>query len=277
MVLFKSIVGLLLVCSTRMFIVDCVEYDQTLQLGEICLRCVPGSVLDESKKKCNGCNGCKTCDAKDVSYCFSCTDARFLSQGKCLMCAAGCSECKSYDKCDRCIQGLFVDQNSSCQPCSIGCQDCHSLKVCKKCSKGFELLRNMCKIQDHKAPDENTNHKHQPEYPAPPSTFTDTQKALLLVAGVFIFIALLSMSIIVTTYCCCSKTKGSIHEKLVSEINQNISVYTGAGSFLDNEKPRKLNHSEGFQAQTHNPYTLRVQNTGQIRKPVIINSSNPFV
>lgn len=116
--------------------------------------------ITQSCVQCNTVSNCARCSMANTSECLSCPPGNYLSNGVCLSCPYGCSECISETMCTKCsyIEGFIPQQSGSlqdnrvnqgwllnCIACSDNCNTClGSPSTCTSCDFEYTLVGTVC-------------------------------------------------------------------------------------------------------------------------------------
>ena len=117
----------------------CPDGCKTCKSSGMCTSCKSGYTL--SGFQCITCStidlDCRTCD-ETITQCTSCGPGRYLLNNVCLECSSGCDTCTDDSKCEKCMEGYFVNANGGCTPCMASCKECKDSFTCDKCHEGTE-------------------------------------------------------------------------------------------------------------------------------------------
>lgn len=75
----------------------------------ILLASIANNISLQSSGNCS--YGCRSCSKSDPTYCFSCLQGYFLSDGDCWGCPTGCTKCASKSSCLQCETPLVLENN----------------------------------------------------------------------------------------------------------------------------------------------------------------------
>ncbi|KAH0576042.1 Cysteine-rich membrane protein 1 [Spironucleus salmonicida] len=84
---------------------------------------------------------CKPCTQISTSGAYSCNCIDNTASNGCQLCAD--------EKCTKCTEEQFLDNNGKCESCSVDCQTCESTEdKCTSCNKGKILNKSTNKCED---------------------------------------------------------------------------------------------------------------------------------
>ena len=219
-----------------------------------CATCKEGYFMntDEVCQKCNlPCNSCE----ESANKCTTCIDGYFLrGNNACEKCdASKCKTCSlNKEHCDSCNDGLYlIKENNTCQYCDEHCQTCSSGEVdgnynCLSCKNDTDSkYKYLINDEYNQTCVENcSDYEREPDNDNPfvckaleksNGTNPDNKKKE---AGtdylLWIFIAVISILLIIITICICKKCCG---EKGNLEITEEISTETE----LNEKEPDSIN------------------------------------
>ena len=79
---------------------------------------------------------CRTCD-EEITQCYSCGPGRYLKNNTCLECSAGCETCSDDSRCEKCMEGYYLNGRHGCTPCMPYCKECKDSMTCTQCYTGY--------------------------------------------------------------------------------------------------------------------------------------------
>jgi len=129
-----------------------------------------GTCVDCAQPNCKSCtaniNSCIECKSpfnlNDEKCVDVCPNGKYPSNGKCLPCKEGCSECNLEGQCDKCKSGYYYlngecfkscpagfypnCKTDQCEKCDESCDGCHGngAENCSVCAKGYFLNGEAC-------------------------------------------------------------------------------------------------------------------------------------
>ncbi|CAK69128.1 unnamed protein product (macronuclear) [Paramecium tetraurelia] len=119
-----------------------------------CTLCVDGYYAD-TNQNCQSCiSNCTSCSGSGIGDCTNCQAGYFKGTTSCTACTvdsnnhATCLVCQDATNCSSCINGYYVS-NGLCLACQYGCSQCTTPgNVCTACINGYYLQNGGC-VQDN--------------------------------------------------------------------------------------------------------------------------------
>ena len=86
---------------------------------------------------------CLNCDG-DNSYCVTCEDGYYVSDGTCYNCQSSCEKCLSSTSCTKCAATHYLLTNGRCKSLPTNCVEVDSNGDCTKCEYGYKVMHGTC-------------------------------------------------------------------------------------------------------------------------------------
>ncbi len=100
--------------------------------------------------------GCTSCSTTDISNCTSCNEGFYplleseTNVLRCSICMQNCRSCSNSTKCDQCVAGYRLSQDSTgcIEKCDSNCLTCsdNDMTVCTSCYAGNTLVGTECVV-----------------------------------------------------------------------------------------------------------------------------------